>query len=233
MSFQEALSHAPLEEIFDDAWFLHGTVKMGPGMVINRNMVVLRHDGELTVVNPVRMQDDSALEKLGKVSHAVRLGSFHAMDDRYYVEKLGAKFWCQEGMDNPAREPDEVITDGRAGPVPDSKLLVFREAKKPECALYLGRGPGLLVTCDAVQHHVAKTQCSFLAKGVMSLMGFMRPMNIGPPWRKMMTKEGGSLEPDFRRLLELDFDYAAGGHGQVCRGGAKEALAATVSDVFG
>lgn len=234
VSFPAAEPHAPLEKVLDDVYFLHGSIRMAPGMRINRNMVVFRHDGELTLVNPVRLDDDAELDKLGAVKHVVRIGAFHGMDDRYYLDKYDAKFWSQERAKLPddAPKPDVVIAEHGEVPIPNATFFVFREAKEPESALLLNRHGGVLVTCDSVQHHVDKTNCSFLGKAAMSLMGFMRPMNIGPPWLKRMTKEGGSLEPDFRRLLELDFDHAAGGHGQFCKGGAHDKLSATVTAVF-
>jgi hypothetical protein len=227
--------HAPLEKIFDDVYFLHGSVRMGPGMRINRNMVAIRNEGELTLVNPVRLADDGELDALGEVKHVVRIGAFHGMDDPYYLARYEATFWSQERADQPesAPKPDVVIREDGDTPMPDAKFFIFREAQYPESAFLLERHGGVLVTCDSVQHHVDKTNCSLVAKAAMSAMGFMRPMNIGPPWRKKMTKEGGSLEPDFRRLLELEFDHAAGGHGQFCRGGAKDKLSATVGIVFG
>lgn len=56
----------------------------------------------------------------------------------------------------------------------------------------------------------------------MLAIGCKKPMYIGPPWRKGMTREGGLPRPDFDRLLEFDFDHAVGGHGSVCRGGARD-----------
>jgi hypothetical protein len=34
-----------MTEVFDDVFWLAGTVRMGPGVTINRAMVVLRHEG--------------------------------------------------------------------------------------------------------------------------------------------------------------------------------------------
>ena len=40
----------------------------------------------------------------------------------------------------------------------------------------------------------------------MLLIGFKKTTILGSMWVKMMTPEGSSLESEFRRLLELDFD---------------------------
>jgi hypothetical protein len=64
-------------------------------------------------------------------------------------------------------------------------------------------------------------------------MGFMHPANIGPPWRRMMTRKGGSLKPDFERLLASPFEHLIGAHGQPLRGGAHQAFEATVHRIYG
>ena len=58
----------------------------------------------------------------------------------------------------------------------------------------------------------------------MRPMGFFTPCVIGPVWLKAVTPEGGSLRPDFERILALDFDNLVSGHGTPKLGGAKEAL---------
>ena len=40
--------HDPIEEIFEEVFWVHGGIHMGPGLKLNRNMVVLREAGELT-----------------------------------------------------------------------------------------------------------------------------------------------------------------------------------------
>lgn len=71
-----------------------------------------------------------------------------------------------------------------------------------------------------------------LAPGVWWVHGRMRRANIGPPWKKFMTADGGSLRPDFDRLFELPFDSLIGAHGQPLLGGAKALLRDTVDRVF-
>ena len=64
-------------------------------------------------------------------------------------------------------------------------------------------------------------------------MGFMkRPAQIGPPWRKMMTPEGGSLRPDFERLASLDFAHLIPAHGRPLMDSAKQDVRATIEAVL-
>ena len=129
-------------------------------------------------------------------------------------------------------KPDVILEEGVALPVPEAELFVFREATQPECAVLWPRHGGVLVTCDSIQHWESTSRCSLLAKPVTWAMGFMRPANIGPPWLRFVTPKGGSLLPDFERLLELPFENLIGAHGQALIGGARDALRATVDRVY-
>ena len=97
--YPPALPQEPILEIFPDVYLVHGSAKIGPGMRMNRNMIVARQDRDLTVIGPVRLSsaDESQLDSLGTVKHVIRLGYSHGLDDRYYVERYGAEFWCQRG----------------------------------------------------------------------------------------------------------------------------------------
>lgn len=234
-AFPAAQPHDPPVEVLPDVLYVHGSFRMGPGMTISRNMVALRHEGELTLVNPMRLTADGeeALEQFGTVRHLVRLGCLHGLDDSYCIQRFDAQLWSQAGGEEyPEPEPDVVIEEGVAAPIPGAEFIVFREAAKPECVMFLPQHGGLLLACDGIQHWASTSRCSLLAKGVCYAMGFMHHANIGPFWKKLMTKPGGSLKPDYDRILEKDFDHLIGAHGQALLGGAKECLQATVKRVF-
>ena len=63
-------------------------------------------------------------------------------------------------------------------------------------------------------------------------MGFELTLLIGGPWLKRVTPQGGSLAPDFERLLALDFEHVVGAHGQLLREAAKPILKAAISKPF-
>lgn len=231
-----AQPHDPPVELVSDAFFVQSSIRIKPGVRVNRNMVVLRQDGELALLNPVRLtaEGEAQLEALGEVKHLFRLGMWHGIDDVYLKDRYGATFWCQAGSDMyPEPKPDRILEEGIELPFRDMSLFIFQQTQKPECAILWNHGGGLLVTCDSIQHHVSTPRFSLMGKAGAYAMGLMRPANIGPPWRKFMTKKGGSLRPDFERLLKLDFDILVGAHGTPLKRGAKPALAATVERVFG
>ena len=230
------LPHEPIAELFPDIYWVQGSVRFGRGVTFNRNMVVLRHDDTLTIISPVRLsaEGETALDALGTVKHVVRIGNYHGMDDCYYVDHYGAEYWAQEGSSvYPAPKPDRVLMEGAKLSVPDADFIQFRETKFPEGAIHLKRHGGLLITADSVQNHERWPYTSIMAWLIMHAMGFRAKLLIGPPWKKMMTQEGGSLRPDFDRLLALEFDHQIGGQGQLCRGGAKAKLQAAVETAFG
>lgn len=216
------MPHGALEPIFDDAWFLTGSVNFKPLVRLGRNMVVLRHDGELTLINSIRLDPDgeAALDALGKVAHVVKIG-FHGMDDAYYVEKHSAKQWAI------ADAPGALVEDGEF-PIPGVKIFMFEDTNKPEAALLVARDGGLLITCDSVQHWAPQPLASPLANLITGFLGFKKPAQLGPPWRKIMTPAGGSLRPDFERLAALPFSKLIGGHGGLLSANAPELLKASI-----
>jgi hypothetical protein len=226
--------HGGLVSVFDDLFLVTGSVVMAPLVRIPRNMVVVRTGRELTLINAVRLREDAlgSLEALGTIAHVVKIG-MHGMDDAFYVRRYGARQWGLPGMKHPhgGERTDELAPDHL--PSPDLELFTFEHTKSPEAALlYRGNG-GVLLTCDSVQNWVDTAGCSLPAKLITHLMGFMKPAQIGPPWRKAMTPEGGTLRPDFERMLALDFTHLVGAHGAVLRDEAKERLGQTLTRVFG
>lgn len=225
-------SHDGIEPLFEDVFRVHGTIRIGPGLSFGRNMVILRDGAALTVINSVRLdgETETELDALGRVRHVVRLGHFHGIDDRYYVERYGAEFWCQPDSANyPEPKPTQVLTEQTTLPVGDAALFLFRETRFPEGAILLRRHGGLLITCDSLQHWKDWHHCSLPARLMMPLLGFKLTTIVGPPWRKRMTQKGGSLKPDFDRLLALEFDHHIGAHGTLCRGGAHRLAQAAVA----
>ena len=70
------------------------------------------------------------------------------------------------------------------------------------------------------------------ARIVMPFIGFPKTTILGPIWLRMMTAEDGSLEPEFRRLLEWDFDLLLSAHGSLVTSGAHAAVATAVDRAF-
>ena len=94
--YPPAYPHDQIQNLYPGVFLLHGSIKMGPGMRMNRNMVILQSGPEITLINPVRMNEEglTALDLLGKVSKIIRLGDFHGLDDEFYLNRAVAEAEC-------------------------------------------------------------------------------------------------------------------------------------------
>ena len=228
--FPSVEPHGDLTQIIDDVWYLPGSVAFKPLLRLPRNMVVIRHQGELTLVNSVRLDDagEKALEALGKVSHIMKIG-FHGMDDAYYLDRYDARHWVvdRNSTDN---NNDDIgkLDEGVELPFPDARLFAFKDTINPEVCILIERDGGLLITSDCVQHWVPSNLMSPVAKVMTRLIGFQKPAQIGPPWKKMQTPPNKSLRADFDRLAALPFERIIGGHGGLLESKGAELLKATI-----
>lgn len=235
MAYAKAYPHDPIEEICPDLFMVRGSIRMNPLMRITRNMAIVRQQGELTLVNPIRLeaQEERRLRELGSVKRILRLGPLHGLDDPYYVGEFRAELWCPgESTAYPEPRPDRVLTAGDELPFPDGELFCFAGTRQREAMLLLRRAGGVLLTCDAIQHYGDYRHNTWLARTLMPFIGFPRTTLVGPIWLKLMTPEGGSLEGEFRRLLGLDFDTLLSAHGSLLRGGAHAAVSKAVDKAF-
>ena len=223
--FPPVQPHGSLEPIFNDAWYVTGSVVFKPLLRLPRNMVILRHGDELTVINSVRLdaEREAGLDALGKVTHVLKIG-FHGMDDAYYVDQYGAKMWTVG---------DGSLAEDSQLPFPDARVFMFKQTVVPEAAVLVERDGGLLITCDSVQHWVPKDVMSRAARIVTRLIGFQQPAQIGPPWRKRQTPPGGSLKADFERLAALPFERLIGGHGGLLERDGPTLLRASIERELG
>ncbi|HEY5372583.1 MAG TPA: hypothetical protein VIK01_02815 [Polyangiaceae bacterium] len=231
-----AMLHGELEEAFPDVFFVTGTSRPKIGDDVwqySRNMVVVREGEQLTLINSVRLDEPGLvrLEALGRVSHVVKLGAFHGMDDRFYCERYAAKQWAPHGMlHEDGHVADEVLLGGGLGPFAGLQLFSFATSKHPESAIVIDRTGGILVSCDSLQNWVEVDSYFDSASALrMSAMGFIKPANIGPGWRMAAAPEAS----DFARLKALSFRHLLPGHGRPIRDTAHAQLSATFEREFG
>ena len=102
--YQAATAHNDIEELFEDVFMVRGSVQLAPGILISRNMFILRQGQDLTIISSIRLspEGEANLDALGEVKHVIRLGDFHGRDDPYYIDHYSAEFWRQPGAQTAA-----------------------------------------------------------------------------------------------------------------------------------
>ena len=227
-SHPPAMPHGEVAEVFPDVYFVTGTSRPtfgGLDWQYSRNMVVIREGAELTLVNTVRLDDDGLrqLDALGRVTHLVKLGAFHGMDDAFYRARYGARQWALPGMvHDGGHTTDEELTSGR---VPFSaNVFSFETSLMPEGLLLIEHSGGVLISCDSLQNWTRVD--SFFSEDSatrMVEMGFIRPANVGPGWRGTCKPESS----DFARVKALAFRHLLPAHGTPLLDAAHTQLCAT------
>lgn len=153
-----ALPHGSIEKIFENVFFVKGTVEMkmmSIGMRFSRNMTIVKEGESLTLINSVRLDEDGLheLDALGKVQHVVRLAGFHGMDDPFYQDRYGAQVWALTGTryfqgfeknkgDDYFAADNWIDKSTKKLPVSSASLVVIETATPPEGMLLLTRPEG-------------------------------------------------------------------------------------------
>ena len=233
--FPPALAHGSLEEVFPDVFFVSGTIEtilQEMDWKFSRNMIVVREGERLIIINSVRLTDEglAELDRLGRVTDVVRIGSLHGRDDPFYVDRYGAEFWQMPGMEHETGlTSTRTLTPDGPLPISDASVFEFRTTRMPEGILRLDRSGGILIACDALQNWLTPNEYfSDSSQKLMQDAGFFTPANLGPVWLQAATPEAD----DFSRLKELSFKHALCGHGEPLRDTAQDDYTATFKRVF-
>ena len=236
MMHRDVQDHDALIEVFSDIHMVTGcntSEYNGVTYSFGRNMIVVREDDRLCLINTVRLDDAELkrLDALGRVTDILRIGSYHGYDDAFYLDRYQARLWELEGMPSEnSRQPSHLMTQSSALPQADMSLFQFSSAKLPEGLIYLNRHGGIIITCDSL--HNWETTDRFFdepSAKIMTEAGFIGPANIGVGWKR--TCEG--LEQDFDRLQrQFSYRHLISAHGTVRRDDAYERVGDTVRQEF-
>lgn len=234
--FPPALAHGRIEEVFPGVFFASGameTVLQDIDWKFSRNMTLVRDGERLIILNSVRLDEEglAALERLGRVTDVVRLGSLHGRDDPFYVDRYGAEYWMMPGMEHETGlKATRTLTPDAPLPITDASLFEFSTTRIAEGILCLDRAGGILIACDALQNWLAPDEFfSDASRELMQKMGFFTPANIGPVW----LQRAAPTRDDFARLKALSFKHTLCGHGAPLRDTAHEAYGVTFKRMFG
>lgn len=229
-SFAPVLPHGSITEVLPDIFQVTGSIRFAPLLTITRNMTVVRQGKELTVLNSVRLdpEGEAELDKLGDVTHVVRVGAFHGLDDPYYVDRYKATLWGPPGLQHGAGLTARDLTTASC-PLEGAQVFLFEHAMQPESAIILERDGGVIIPCDSFQNWTSFKGCSILGGLMMRALDF-RPAVIGRPW--LQRAGGPHVHADFQKLLEVPFSHLLPAHGAVLRDDAKEGLRAAMAHRF-
>jgi hypothetical protein len=263
-----AARHGDLQSLAEDLYLVRGRMPSTPMrplferlfMHYSRTMTIVRQRSpegrfELTLLNTLRLDDRrlAQLDRLGRVRHVVRLGSFHGIDDAFYVQHYDADYWVVEGMRSAAglkATPRLLSESGDEGaPTPGGRTFVFRDVRYPEAIYVLPatpERPGVAVTTDSIQNHpsVWDVDNSLLVSFAIWRIGLAGEASLGPIWMEQQAprppKGAGRPDPATRKqeiarffrpqlerlLADYDFDVLISGHGPAIESGAKAAVRA-------
>ena len=240
MKFPAALPHGDINEVFDDIFFVTGTMRnefFGSTWQFSRNMTIVRENNKLTLINSVRLDEAglAKLDALGDVVNVVRLGDMHGLDDQFYLDRYKATHWGLPKMG--VAESSSIATsitktlevDGEM-PFSDCSVFIFESSNRPESILRLDRHGGIMIACDAMQNWVEPDEYfDDETIGKMREMGFFTPAGVGPAWVHVCEPQ----PEDFVRLSKVPFNHALCGHGTPVKNSAQSEFAKTFNQMFG
>ncbi len=237
MEFTPQWPHGEIAEIFADCFFVTGTNKVSYDEIdiqASRNMVIIRHGSELTLINTVRLNDEGLqkLDGLGKVTHIVRIGAFHGRDDAFYRDRYSsAQLWGLKGStyDNGLLADRELSPTGEM-PFTGCSLFVFETSTIPEGVLLIEREGGILISCDSIQN-ITETDAFYnsVTAKISQDQGLVQPANISPIWLEATH----TTAADFLRLLKtMKFRHLVTAHGEPMRDVAFGHVTASVERTF-
>ena len=212
-----AWSHGEIKQIFDNIFFVSGinkTVHDGVELQHSRNMIIVREEGELSLINSVRLTDRGlkALEKLGRVTKVIRIGAFHGRDDAFYINKYQASLWALPGMQDQHGCPIDVeFMEQGQQPFANCSLLIFATARFPEAVIHIKRHDGILLSCDSIKNWQSPDEY-FSEQTAIAYQeqGFFGKATIAKIWQQAMAVKAS----DFERLKTLSFRHLLSAHGE-------------------
>jgi hypothetical protein len=234
-TFPEQLPHGDIQEVFPDVFFVKGQNKFeaqGTNLQFTRAMTIVRDGEDLTLVNTVRLNDDGlrALESLGKVKNAVRIGANHGRDDAFYSDHYNVPVWELAGtQQNRPLKSEATLVAGNEGPIEGASVVVFDSISASEAVLFLNRSGGILISCDSLQNMTGPDEYFDAPSAeIMKKNGFFRAGNIGPVWRARLQPD----VTDFNRILALNFKHLLLSHGDPLLNDAHVVISQTVADIY-
>jgi hypothetical protein len=237
-----AYKYKGIRRIARNIFVIQATLRKNKLWKISKNMVVVRIQEELSLINAVRLnrEGEELLQSLGFVARVIRLGTSTAgvEDDRHYRHFHGAQIWAPGTSANYQIPLDRIITEDTLLPFAHSKVFIFKNSVQPEAAILIQPGgknkskSGLLITSEALQDQKDNELMSVSVRTAMKISGMLDSKIVVPTKWLKSHQDKLPLRQDFERLLRLDFNKLIGSTGAIVPARAKEETVLAIEMAF-
>lgn len=225
--------HGAIRQIFDDVFFVTGTniiTYEGLRIQSSRNMVIIRENKNLTLINTVRLDEKGLkeLEKLGTIKNIIRIGAFHGRDDAFYKNRYNAKLWAFSTMDFDHGEIVDFDIKKQKLPIANSELFTFASTLKPEALILINKNGGILISCDSIKDWQEKDE--FFDDNTYLMMekaGSIGEAKIDSTWLSAMKPS----KKEIQKIANLKFEHLLSAHGEPLIQNAKMAVMRSIQDI--
>lgn len=230
--YSPAWPHSNIKEVFPNIFLVTGTnITQHEGVPLqhSRNMVIVRNQDKLSLINTVRLTLEGLdkLTSLGKIENVIRIGSFHGRDDAFYLDQYHAKLWALPDMEHEhKRKADYILTPDGLMPFANCKLFSFKTSKFPEAILHINQNNGILISCDSVKNWLAGDE--FFSDSSAKLyeeQGLFGYATVNEIWLQATQVDKSEL----LELKNLDFCHLLSAHGEPLLNNAYSYLSMTLS----
>ena len=207
--YRPVAPHGDLEEVTDNVYVVMGSHVIVPGLRIGFTMTIVKKGNELTLINPFRIRKDveDQILNLGSIKHLVRLSSMHGACDQYFIDKYQVTFWDLPAPEDKLPKGYKLIEESGQFPIDGAKILMMRDVKLPEAVVWIPNGGGTLLTGDVIQNGRPRPHGSLGGNLFTRGVGFLSGHCGCPPlYRKSVDIGKDMYQPNFTRILELDFE---------------------------
>lgn len=152
-----AWPHSNIKEVLPNIFFVTGTnITQHESVTLqhSRNMIIIRNQDELSLINTVRLTEKGLdeLNSLGRVKNIIRIGSFHGRDDAFYIDHYNAKLWALPNMKHEHNKNTDYNLTNELMPFPNCEVFTFNSSKFPEAILHIKQNGGVLISCDSIKN---------------------------------------------------------------------------------
>lgn len=230
--YSSAWPHSKIKQIFPDIFFVTGTnITQHEGVTLqhSRNMIIVREQGKLSLINTVQLTEKGLdeLASLGKIENVIKIGSFHGRDDAFYLDHFDAKLWALTGMEHQNnRKADYNLTADGLMPFADCKIFTFNSSRFPEAVLHINQNGGILVTCDSIKNWLARDK--FFSDSTAKLYEKQKLFGyatVNEIWMQATQIDKSEL----LGLKELNFCHLLSAHGEPLLNNAHEHVVKSLS----